>query len=135
MCAQGTLTFYNAAIYPQTIAAGTVLTGADGVRVVTDALAAIQAGNSPLFGVVTVSAHGALAGSRGNIAALDIDGLCCAAGVALKNTVEFTGGQDAQTYTTVRQAVIDDLARPLLDTLTQGATFGVRSRFAYRSGW
>jgi hypothetical protein len=29
--ARGTLTFYNAATYPQTIAAGTVLTGADGV--------------------------------------------------------------------------------------------------------
>jgi hypothetical protein len=126
--ARGTLTFYNAATYPQTIVAGTVLTGADSVQVVTDALAPIPAGNPPLFGVVTVSAHVALAGSHGNIAALEIDGLCCAAGVAVKNTAGFTGGQDVQTYATVRQADIDGLARPLLDTLTQDATSKVRSQ-------
>jgi len=126
--ARGTLTFYNAATYPQTIAAGTVLTGADGVHVVTDAAAPIPAGNPPLFGVVTVSAHAALAGSRGNIAALDIGGLCCVAGVAVKNTAGFSGGQDAQTYPTVRQADIDGLARPLIDTLTQGAQAGVQSQ-------
>ncbi len=126
--AWGTLTLYNAATYPQTIAAGTVLTGADGVQVVTDAPALIPAGNPPLFGVVTVSAHAALAGSRGNIAALDIDGLCCVAGVAIKNTAGFTGGQDAQTYPTVKQADIDGLAHPLIDTLIQGAQAGVRSQ-------
>jgi len=126
MVAHGTLTFYNAATYPQIIAASTMLTGADSVHVVTDAAAPIPAGNPPLFGVVTVSAHAALAGSRGNIAALDIDGLCCVAGVAVKNTAGFSGGQDAQTYTTVRQADIDGLARPLTDTLTQDAQTGVR---------
>jgi hypothetical protein len=124
--ARGTLTLYNAATYPQTIAAGTVLTGADGVQVVTDAPAPIPAGNPPLFGVVTTSAHAALTGSRGNIAALDINALCCVAGVAVKNTAGFTGGQDAQTYATVRQADIDGLARPLVDTLTQSAQTGVR---------
>ncbi len=126
--ARGTLTFYNAATYPQTIAAGTMLTGADGMQVVTDTPAPTPAGNPPLFGVVTVSAYAALAGSRGNIAALDIDGLCCVAGVAVKNTASFSGGQDAQTYPTVRQADIDGLARPLIDTLTQSATLGVRSQ-------
>jgi hypothetical protein len=126
--ARGSLTFYNAATYPQTIAAGTVLTGADGVQVLTDALALIQAGNPPLFGVSTVNAHAALAGFRGNIAALDINGLCCAAGVAVKNTAAFTGGQDAQTYTEVRQADIDGLARPLVETLTQRAQAAVRSQ-------
>lgn len=124
--AYGTLTFYNAATYPQTIAVGTVLTGADGVQVVTDAAAPIPAGNPPLFGVVTMSAHTLQAGSHGNIAALDIDGLCCAAGVAVKNTADFSGGQDTQTYTMVRQADIDGLAHPLVDTLTQGAQTGVR---------
>ena len=126
VAAGGTLTFYNAATYPQTIAAGTVLTGADGVQVVTDAAAPVPAGNPPLFGVVTVSAHTLQAGPHGNIAALDIDGLCCAAGVAVKNTAGFSGGQDAQTYATVRQADIDGLARPLIDTLTQDAQAGVR---------
>jgi hypothetical protein len=126
--AWGTLTLYNAATYPQTIAAGTVLTGADGVQVVTDAPSPIPAGDPPLFGVVTVSAHAALVGSRGNIAALDIDGLCCVAGVAVKNTTGFRAGQDAQTYTTVKQADIDGLAHPLIDTLTQGTQMGVRSQ-------
>jgi hypothetical protein len=126
--ARGTLTFYNAATYPQTIAAGTMLTGADGMQVVTDTPAPIPAGNPPLFGVVTVSAYAALAGFRGNRAALDIDGLCCVAGVAVKNTASFSGGQDAQTYPTVRPADIDGLARPLIDTLTQSATRGVRSQ-------
>ncbi len=121
--AYGTLTFYNAATYPQTIAAG-----ADGVQVVTDAAAPLPAGNPPLFGVITVSAHTLQAGSRGNMAALDIDGLCCAAGVAVKNTTGFSGGQDAQTFTTIRQADIDGLARPLIDTLTQDAQVGVRSQ-------
>jgi hypothetical protein len=126
--AHGTLTLYNAATYPQTIAAGTMLTGADGVQVVTDAPAPIPAGNPPLFGVITVSAHTVLAGSHGNITALDVNALCCVAGVAVKNTAGFTGGQDAQTYTTVRQADIDGLTRPLVETLTQGATLGVRSQ-------
>jgi len=126
--ARGTLTFYNAATYPQTIAAGIVLTGADGMHVVTDAPSAIPAGNPPLFGVSTVSAHAALAGSRGNIAALDIDGLCCVAGVAVKNTTGFTGGQDAQMFPTVKQADIDGLARPLVDTLTRSAQAVVRSQ-------
>ena len=126
--ARGTLTLYNAATYPQTIAAGTVLTGDDGVQVVTDAPAPIPAGNPPLFGVVTVSAHALQVGSRGNSAALDINGLCCAAGVAVKNTVGFSGGEDAQTYPTVRQADIDGLAHPLVDTLTQSTSLGVRSQ-------
>ncbi len=126
--AHGTLTLYNAATYPQTIAAGTVLTGADGVQVVTNAPAPIPAGNPPLFGVITVSAHTVLAGSHGNITALDVNALCCVAGVAVKNTAGFTGGQDAQTYPTVRQADIDGLARPLVDTLTQGTQTRVRSQ-------
>jgi len=126
--AHGTLTFYNAATYPQTIAAGTVLTGADGVRVVTDAPASIPAGNPPLFGVITASAHAALAGARGNVAAQDVNALCCVAGVAVKNAAAFTGGQDAKIYTTVRQADIDGLERPLVDSLTQYALTGVRSQ-------
>src|SRR5260221_8510481 len=59
---------------------------------------------------------------------LDIDGLCCAAGVAVKNTAGFSGGEDAQTYPTVRQVDIDGLARPLVDVLTQSTTFRVRSQ-------
>jgi hypothetical protein len=48
--------------------------------------------------------------------------------VAVKNTAGFSGGQDAQTYTIVRQADIDGLARSLIDTLRQGAQTGVQSQ-------
>ncbi len=126
--AWGNLTFYNAATYSQTIAEGTVLTGADGVLVVIDAPALIPAGNPPLFGIASVNAHAAVAGSRGNIAVLDINGLCCAAGVAVKNTAAFTGGQDSRTYPTVMQADIDGLAHPLVETLSRDAQAGVRSQ-------
>ncbi len=43
MAAHGTLTFYNAALYAQDIPAGTSLTGADGVQVVTESDAVIPA--------------------------------------------------------------------------------------------
>jgi len=84
--ARGTLTFYNAATYAQTVASGTALTGADGVQVVTDAPALLPAGNPPLFGIAAVPAHAVEAGPQGNITALDLNGLCCLAGVAVKNT-------------------------------------------------
>ena len=54
--------------------------------------------------------------------------------MAVKNTADFSGGQDAQTYTTVRQADIDGLARPLIDTLTWDAQAGVRSQL-HTQGW
>src|SRR6266487_1622935 len=47
--AQGTLTFYNAAPYAQTVAAGTALTGTDGVQLVTDQ-AAVSARCQPACG-------------------------------------------------------------------------------------
>src|SRR2546426_322490 len=43
--AQGTVTFYNEATYEQTIGAGTVLAGSDGVQVVTDETAYVKPGN------------------------------------------------------------------------------------------
>jgi hypothetical protein len=115
---EGTLTFYNAAPYSQTVAAGTVLTGADGVEIVTDALAVIPAGNPPIEGEVTVPAHAAVIGPQGNIAPLDLNGLCCLAGVSVKNTTAFHDGQDAYDYPMVTQADIDHAAGPLLATLT-----------------
>jgi hypothetical protein len=115
---EGTVTFYNAAPYSQTVAAGMVLTGADGVEIVTDAPAVIPAGNSPIEGEVTVLAHAAAIGPQGNIASLDLNGLCCAAGVSVKNTAAFHGGQDASDFPMVTQADIDQAAGPLLTALT-----------------
>ncbi len=114
---EGTLTFYNAAPYAQTVTAGTVLTGADGVEVVTQAPAVIPAGNPPTFGIITVPAHAIEIGPQGNIAPLDLNGLCCMAGVSVKNTA-FHGGQYAYDYPMVTQEDIDQVAGPLLAALT-----------------
>jgi hypothetical protein len=117
----GTLTFYNEAPYPQTIASGTVLTGADGVQVVTNTPAFLQAGNPPRFGVVTVPAHAVLTGPGGNIAAFDMNGLCCKAGVAVKNLMAFTGGQRAHDFAAVAQQDVQQVIGPLATTLTKSA--------------
>ena len=115
---EGTVTFYNAAPYSQTVAAGTLLTGADGVEIVTAAPAAIPAGNPPIEGEVTVPAHATVIGPQGNIAPLDLNGLCCIAGISVKNAAAFHDGQYAYDYPMVTQADIDQAAGPLLATLT-----------------
>ncbi len=115
---EGTLTFYNAAPYSQTITADTVLTGADGVEIVTDAPAVIPAGNPPIEGEATVPAHAAAIGPQGNIAPLDLNSLCCLAGISVKNTMAFHDGQDAYDFPMVTQADIDQAAGPLIATLT-----------------
>ena len=115
---EGTLTFYNAAPSAQTVPARTVLTGNDGVEVVTDAPAVIPAGNPPTFGMATVAAHAAVIGPQGNIAPLDLNGLCCLAGISVKNTAAFHDGQYAYDYPMVTQQDIDHAAGPLLAALT-----------------
>ena len=115
---EGTVTFYNAAPYAQTVAAGTVLTGNDGVEIVTDAPAVIPAGNPPIEGEATVPAHATVIGPQGNIAPLDLNGLCCLAGISVKNTMAFHDGQDAYDFPMVTQADIDQAAGPLVATLT-----------------
>ncbi len=115
---EGTVTFYNAAPYSQTVAAGTLLTGADGVEVVTAAPAVIPAGNPPIEGEVTVPAHTTAIGPQGNIAPLDLNGLCCMAGVSVKNAAAFHDGQYAYDYPMVMQADIDQVAGSLLAALT-----------------
>ena len=115
---EGTVTFYNAAPSAQTVAAGTVLTGTDGVEIVTDAPAVIPAGNPPIEGEATVPAHATVIGPQGNIAPLDLNGLCCLAGISVKNAMAFHDGQDAYDYPMVTQADIDQAAGPLVATLT-----------------
>jgi VCBS repeat-containing protein len=95
-----------------------VLTGSDGVEIVTDAPAVIPAGNPPIEGEATVPAHAAAIGPQGNIAPLDLNGLCCLAGISVKNTMAFHDGQDAYDYPMVTRADIDQAAGPLVATLT-----------------
>ncbi len=106
--AQGSVTFYNAAIYSQTIDAGTVITGSDGMQVVTDETVTVDAGNPPYsYGIAAASAHSIQAGTAGNIQPLAINGLCCVAGMAVKNTAAFSGGEDPQSYPTLSQSDVD----------------------------
>lgn len=105
--AQGFITFYNAAPSPQTVTAGTLLTGADGVQVVTDQDALLPAGTLATNGQATVPAHAIQAGPEGNINAGDIYGSCCRVNVFAANTA-FTGGQQTRDYPTVTQQDIQN---------------------------
>lgn len=115
--AHGTITFYNGSFTSQTIAAGTILTGTDGIQVVTDQPAIIPAGNPPTYGQVTVSAHALAAGPQGNIAARDINMACCATSVLAANGTSFHGGQNERDYLVVTQKDIDEAAASLQTSL------------------
>ncbi len=126
--AKGTVTFYNEAPYSQRIATGTVIQGADGIEVVTDETAIIPAGNAPIFGIATVTAHMLVGGTRGNINPLDINGLCCLAGITTKNNNSFTGGQDPKPYPMLIQADLQREAATLAGLLDPVAQEGERAQ-------
>ena len=117
--ATGVITFYNGLFIHQTIAQGTILTGADGVQVVTDQDALLPAATPPIFGQVTVSAHAITPGVRGNIPAYDIHQACCANAVLAKNIQAFYNGQDERDFQTVAKGDIATLATPLKTAVTQ----------------
>jgi hypothetical protein len=116
--AHGMVTFYNAAPYAQTVAAGTLLTGTDGVEIVTDQDAIIPAVMYPTLGQTTVTAHAVIGGPAGNIKAGDIYGPCCRLNVSAVNTV-FTGGEQARDYQMVTQQDIDPVVSSLKASLKQ----------------
>jgi hypothetical protein len=117
--ATGTLIYFNGAFAPQTVDAGTVYTGADGVEVATDATVTIPAatpGNPPQFGKATVTAHAVQAGAGGNIRAGDI----AVTGSALQvSNSQFQGGMDARDFTYVTKADIDRPAAMLKAQVVQ----------------
>jgi len=114
----GIITFYNGATSTQTIPAGTVLTGADGVLLVADADATIPAALFPTFGQTRVPAHAAITGPEGNVRAGDVYGACCRLNVSAVNTA-FRGGQDARTYQTVTPQDIQGAATSATTSLEQ----------------
>jgi len=121
LAARGQVTFYNLATYAIAVPAGVTLTGRDGVQIVTDAAAQVPAGNPPEMGSASVPAHAVHTGPNGNIAAGDIDVLCCADGIVVKNQQAFRGGQNARTFTAAAQADIDSARAPLVARLTPQA--------------
>jgi hypothetical protein len=116
--AHGVVTLYNQAPAAQTIPAGMLLTGADGMQVVTDQVAVAPAAHLPTQGQVTVAAHTVQTGPRGNIGANDLNGLCCFAGIAVQNQRAFTGGANARDYPAVGARDVSGAASPLIATLT-----------------
>ncbi len=105
--AEGLITFYNGLFTAQTVPAGTLLTGKDGVSVVTSAQALIPAASPttpPTYGTVSVAAHSSLTGTAGNIVASDIGRACCGASILAQNVDAFSGGTDAQDVTVVTQS-------------------------------
>jgi hypothetical protein len=115
--AHGTITFYNGLFTSQTIAAGSVLTGNDGVQVVTDQRAIIPAANPPYIGQVTVRAHAQNEGMGGNIQAGDINQVCCVTGVKAVNTIPFTGGAAARDYLVVTTSDLTSAEAAIKPTL------------------
>jgi hypothetical protein len=103
--ATGYVTFYNALTQPQTIDAGTLLTGSDGIQIVTDQIAYIPAAQLPTDGQATVTAHAVNTGSDGNISAGDINGTCCREYILVKNNQPFSGGQSERDYQSVANPI------------------------------
>lgn len=118
--ATGIIEFYNAATYAQTIPAGTLLTGADGVQVVTDQDVTIPAVNYPTLGHATVSAHAVITGPGGNIQGADIYGPCCRLNISAVNGA-FIGGQNARDYRTIAQIDVDGVTDDLKASLILSA--------------
>jgi hypothetical protein len=120
--AEGLITFYNGLFTPQTVPAGTLLTGKDGVSVVINVQALIPAASPttpPTYGTVSVVAHSSLTGIAGNIAASDIDRACCGASILAQNVDAFNGGTDAQDVTVVTQSDLTNATVTLKTELDQ----------------
>ena len=118
--ATGIITFYNGQPYTQIIPVGTILTGRDGMAVITDEHAVIPPAaqtTPPTYGQVNVAAHALTPGASGNISAGDINKACCVTSVIAQNPYSFTGGRDAQSYIYVTKQDVDNAVSPLLTTL------------------
>ncbi len=116
--AQGDITFYNAATSPQIVAAGTLLTGANGIQVITEQDALIPAASYPIFGQRTILAQSVIPGPGGNIRAGEIYGPCCRLNVSAVSSA-FTGGQQARDYQTVTMQDITTVAASMKTSLNQ----------------
>lgn len=125
--AHGFIVLYNAALTPQTVQAGELLTSSNGVQVVTDQAVTIPAGNGATNGQATVLAHALQYGPGGNIGAGAIDGPCCKAYVIAQNAV-FTGGQDARTFQMVTHADINGTITAIKNSLNQSVQAAMQAQ-------
>lgn len=120
--AEGLITFYNGLFTSQLVPAGTVLTGKDGVNVITSEPALIPAATPttpPTYGTVSVMAHSERLGPTGNIMANDIDRACCGPSILAQNLDMFSGGTSAREVAVVMQSDITHTAVMLKAELNQ----------------
>lgn len=127
--ATGLLTFFNGSFSPQRIPIGTVLTGSDGVKVATSAVAIVPAAQPPQFAQVRVPASAVTAGSNTNIATGDIT-LALTSDLLVKNLSAFNGGRDARTYRAVAPQDLQQLTR----ATTQQVQQTIPQAFTLRTG-
>jgi Baseplate J-like protein len=114
--ASGPLTLTNGSVIEATLPKGIILTGMDGIEVVTDAAVFIPAGSAAGYGVASVSAHAAISGKSGNIHSFDINRVE-GTSIYIRNLAAFHGGRDANSVKVVtdqdRQTAMDT-ARSIL---------------------
>ncbi len=125
--AHGFITFYNAASYVQTVSVGTLLTGADGIQVLTDQDAIIPAAVMPTEGQTTILGHAVTTGPQGNIKIGDLYGACCRLNVFVTNGA-FHGGQDARTYQSVTQQDINAVTASVKSGLEQSVQAALQTQ-------
>jgi hypothetical protein len=109
------------------IPAGTMVTGADGVQIVTEQDALVAAASYPTFGQSTVAAHAVLTGPAGNIAGGGIYGPCCRLNVSAVNG-PFRGGTLARDYQTVTEQDIRTVASGLKTSLNQSVQTALQTQ-------
>lgn len=116
--ASGTVTIYNGLFTPQTLSAGTVLMGQDGVTVALAQNVTIPAAVPPQEGEATAAAEALVPGTSGNIPAGDLD-VTITNGVLVKNLAPFSGGRNARDYPAVAPRDLDRLSTTLHQQLLE----------------
>jgi hypothetical protein len=119
----GRLTFYNGSVSSFTVAAGTVFTAENGMKIITNEPAVIPGSPGSTKGSVTISARAGSAGTAGNIAANMIHGTCCttAGFITVYNLTAFGGGVDPKDYNYVTQKDYDTAKDALAQQLSKQA--------------
>jgi hypothetical protein len=128
---RGTITFYNAALSPQTLVAGTLLSGSSGIQVVTGQDIIVPAATYPTFGEAHVPAHAVQLGEAGNIKAGDIYGPCCLLNIQAVSSA-FDGGQAAQDYQSVSKSDIDTTEASLKTELRRRVSAALQTQVQSR---
>lgn len=125
--ATGAITFYNGAFTSQFLPAGTILTGVDGVQIITEQQAYLPKATPPSFAEVAVLARSVQYGRSDNIPSYDIN-TSLTASIFAKNTGSFTGGEDARDFSTVTNKDISKLSADLTTSLTRSMSAALQAQ-------